>query len=160
MNERFRATPAAAGASETASGGSLEHAAFLALQRLAANHGQEVAELLKPAGLSVAQYNVLRILRGADAGGLQCGEIAARMIAKDPDITRLLDRLEKRGLVTRSRGGEDRRVVTTRITGEGRALLAAIDPPMEGLHGSQLGPLGEKKLRQLLELLREVGGEG
>ncbi len=134
----------------------LEQTAFLDLQRLAADLGQEVAELLKPAGLSGAQYNVLRILRGAGERGLPCGEIAARMITKDPDITRLLDRLEKRGLVTRARESGDRRVVTTRITDEARALLASLDGPVAELHRRQLGGLGEQKLQALIDLLREA----
>ncbi len=136
----------------------LEQAAFLALQRLAADLGQEVAELLKPAGLSPAQYNVLRILRGAGDRGLPCGEIAARMITKDPDITRLLDRLEKRGLVTRARESGDRRVVTTRITDEAIALLASLDEPVVELHRRQLAPLGEARLEELLALLEEARG--
>jgi len=136
----------------------LEQAAFLELQRLAADLGQDVAELLKPAGLSAAQYNVLRILRGAGQAGLPCGEIAARMISKDPDITRLLDRLEKRRLVTRARESGDRRVVTTRITGEARTLLAGLDEPVAELHRRQLAALGEAKLEALLALLREARG--
>ncbi len=143
-------------ASGTTSGMDLEQTTFVELQRLAADLGQEVAELLKPAGLSPAQYNVLRILRGAGAAGLPCGEIAARMISKDPDITRLLDRLEKRGLATRTRESGDRRVVTTRITGEAMALLASLDEPVAGLHRRQLSGLGEEKLRQLLELVAEA----
>lgn len=75
--------------------------------------------MLKALGLTATQYNVLRILRGAGAAGLSCGDVAGRMITRDPDLTRLLDRLEGRGLVTRARDGEDRRVVVTRITGEG-----------------------------------------
>ena len=141
-------------------GNDLEHQVFLALQRLASDLGQGAADLLKVAGLSGAQYNVLRILRGAGARGLACGEIADRMITKDPDITRLLDRLEKRGLVTRTRESDDRRVVTTRITDEGRALLARLDEPVAELHRRQLGCLGEEKLARLLELLADAGAKG
>ncbi len=151
MNERSVSSTSAARA-----GTGLEQATFLSLQRLAADLGQQVAELLKPAGLSGAQYNVLRILRGAGDAGLPCGEIAARMISKDPDITRLLDRLEKRGLVTRTRESDDRRVVTTRITDEAAALLARLDEPIAQLHRQQLGALGEDKLLRLTELLDEA----
>ncbi len=136
----------------------LEQATFLSLQRLAADLGQQVAELLKPAGLSGAQYNVLRILRGAGDAGLACGEIADRMISKDPDVTRLLDRLEKRGLVTRGRESDDRRVVTTRITDEARALLAELEGPVAELHRQQLSGLGEEKLLRLKALLEEARG--
>ncbi|HEX9109386.1 MAG TPA: MarR family transcriptional regulator [Longimicrobiales bacterium] len=149
--------PAAAGVK---AGPGLEHTVFLALQRLASDLGQEVAELLKGAGLSGAQYNVLRILRGAGKSGLACGEIAGRMITRDPDITRLLDRLEKRGLVIRARESGDRRVVTTRITQEGRALLATLDEPVAQLHERQLAGLGEEKLERLLQLLEEAGSAG
>ena len=72
--------------------------------------------MLKTFGLSPTQYNALRILRGAGDQGRSCSEIAERMINHDPDITRLVDRLERRGLVARSREGRDRRVITTRIT--------------------------------------------
>ncbi len=147
---------ATTGAAHPAMG--LEQAAFLDLQRLAADLAQEVVELLKPAGLSGAQYNVLRILRGAGEAGLPCGEIAARMISKDPDITRLLDRLEKRGLVTRARESGDRRVVTTRITDEARTQLATLDEPVAALHRRQLAGLGEEKLRALMALLDEARG--
>ncbi len=136
----------------------LEQTAFLGLQRAAADLGQQVAELLKPAGLSPAQYNVLRILRGAGQAGLPCGEIAARMITKDPDITRLLDRLEKRGLVSRARESGDRRVVTTRITDEARSLLTGLDAPIAELHRRQLSGLGEEKLQALIALLEEARG--
>ncbi len=138
----------------------LEHNVFVALQRLASALGQDVAELLKGSELSAAQYNVLRILRGAGKSGLACGEIAARMIAKDPDITRLLDRLEKRGLVGRARESDDRRVVTTRITAQGLALLTALDGPVLQLHQRQLAGLGEEKLERLLQLLEEAGAAG
>jgi DNA-binding MarR family transcriptional regulator len=98
---------------------SFEEETFLNLQRTAEAlmHGLEAG--LKPAGLSPNQYNVLRILRGAGAEGLACGGIAERMVTRDPDMTRLLDRLEARGLVMRARDRADRRVITVRITPEG-----------------------------------------
>jgi DNA-binding MarR family transcriptional regulator len=132
------------------------HEAFLAVQRLAGDLLQGVTELLKGSGLSGAQYNVLRILRGAGDSGLSCGQIAERLITRDPDITRLLDRLEKRGLVARVRDTADRRVVTTRITEEGLEVLAALDEPVAALHRRQLGHLGKDRLRQLLELLADA----
>ena len=110
------------------------------------------AQLLKTEDLSVTQYNVLRILRGAPEG-LTCGEIANRMITRDPDITRLLDRLEKRGLITRSRDSKDRRVVLTRIVPEGLKLLSRLDEPMQEVHRRQLGHLGRNQLKTLADLL-------
>src|SRR4051794_17693583 len=136
---------------------SLEQEAMLNIVRAADVLSAEMADVLKPATLSAAQYNVLRILRGAaaEAGGkgLPCGEIAARMITRDPDVTRLLDRLEKRGLISRCRQEKDRRVVCTRITPAGSKLLHELDPKIEAAHRKQLSHLGADKLKQLIELL-------
>jgi DNA-binding MarR family transcriptional regulator len=109
--------------------------------------------VLKTEDLSGTQYNVLRILRGAP-DGLACGEIAGRMITRDPDVTRLLDRLEKRGLISRCRETKDRRTVMTRITPAGLRSLANLDEPVRAAHRKQLGHLGPKRLRALAELLR------
>jgi DNA-binding MarR family transcriptional regulator len=109
--------------------------------------------LLRSADLSFAQYNVLRILRGAGGGGLPCGEIAARMINRDPDITRLLDRLEARGLVRRSRDEQDRRVVVAEITAAGRAVLKPLDGPVARVHRDQLAHMNRGQLEALIELL-------
>jgi len=87
-------------------------------------------DLFKSHGLSAPQYNVLRILRGAGTVGLNCREIADRMITRVPDITRLLDRLAEKDLVTRLRSEEDRRVVTSTLTEAGTALLSRIDRPL------------------------------
>src|SRR5437899_87387 len=108
--------------------------------------------VLKAAEISPTQYNVLRILRGAPEG-LPCGEIASRMITRDPDITRLLDRLEKRGLISRCRETKDRRMVMARITPEGLNLLARLDEPVQTAHRKQLGHLGGERVRALTELL-------
>jgi len=131
----------------------IEDEAFVNLQRTADALLQGVAAALKPVGLSPAQYNVLRILRGAGPDGLACRQIGERMITRDPDITRLLDRLEVRGLVTRNRDRADRRVITTRITEKGLRLLKDLDGPIEHLHVEQLGHLGDQRLRSLIELL-------
>jgi DNA-binding MarR family transcriptional regulator len=112
-----------------------------------------VAELLKTEDLSGTQYNVLRILRGSPEG-LSCGEIGTRMITHDPDITRLLDRLEKRGLISRTRDNKDRRLVLTDITPEGLDVLARLDQPIQDLHRGQLGHLGRERLKMLGDLLR------
>ena len=129
-----------------------EEAAFLDLLRTTDMLARGVAHLLKTEDLSATQYNVLRILRGAP-DGLPCGEIANRMITRDPDITRLLDRLEKRGLISRCRETKDRRMVMTRIMPEGLKLLARLDEPVQEGHRRQLGHLGRERLRALSELL-------
>jgi DNA-binding MarR family transcriptional regulator len=140
---------------------SLKQEALLNVLRTADALMQEIAAVLKPFKLSHSQYNVLRILRGASPHGLACQEISERMISRDPDITRLLDRLEARGLVTRTRDQEDRRVVTARITLEGLRLLEALDELIAEVDRYALQHLGEQRLRtliQLLELARERGG--
>jgi DNA-binding MarR family transcriptional regulator len=132
-----------------------EEAAFLDLLRTTDMLSRGLVAILKPEDLSSTQYNVLRILRGAPEG-LPCGEIAKRMITRDPDITRLLDRLEKRGLISRSREARDRRTVMARITGAGLKLLARLDEPIQEAHRKQLGHLGRERLRLLTDLLREA----
>jgi DNA-binding MarR family transcriptional regulator len=131
-----------------------EEALFLDLLRTSDMLSRRPAQVLKAEELSSNQYNVLRILRGAPEG-LPCGEIGNRMITRDPDITRLLDRLEKRGLISRSRETKDRRMVMTRIAPEGLKLLARLDEPVQEVHREQLGHLGRERLRALTELLRD-----
>ncbi len=135
---------------------SLEQEAFLNLQRTADALMAEIAGVLKPLELSPTQYNVLRILRGAGDGGLPCGRVADRMITREPDMTRLLDRLEKRGLISRCRETSDRRVVCTRITGDGLKVLADLDEPITAANLRLLGHLGQEKLERLIDLLEEV----
>lgn len=140
---------------------SLEDEVYLNALRTADALLRGTEELLKPLGLTPSQYNVLRILRGAGPEGLACREIAARMLTRDPDMTRLLDRLEKRGLVTRARSRRDRRVVQTRVTPAAMKLLKELDEPVEELHQRQLRHMGPGDLRQLARLLeraRESGG--
>src|SRR5438270_7668085 len=137
-----------------------EELTFLELCRTTDMLSRKVSEVLKAEELSSNQYNVLRILRGA-ADGLACGEIGSRMITRDPDITRLLDRLEKRNLIARQRDARDRRMVMAMITPEGLDLLSRIDEPVRELHRSQLGHLGSERIRtlnELLELAREQAG--
>src|SRR5581483_11940689 len=121
--------------------GSPEEEVFLELFRTSDLLSRGLVRVLKTAELSPTQYNVLRILRGAPEG-LACGEIASRMITRDPDITRLLDRLEKWQLISRCRETEDRRTVMTRITPEGLKLLASLDEPVQAAHRKQLSHLG------------------
>ncbi|MBL8174425.1 MAG: MarR family transcriptional regulator [Bryobacterales bacterium] len=135
---------------------SAEEEAFLNLLRTADALLQRESELLEGFGVTQAQYNVLRILRGAGESGLPCGEIAGRMITRDPDITRLADRLEKRGLTVRTREAADRRVVTVRITREGLQLLAALDKPVRDFHRNNLSHLGAANLKTLIDLLERA----
>ena len=135
---------------------SLEGEVFVNVLRAADALARGAEALLKPTGLSATQYNVLRILRGAGADGLACREIGGRMISRDPDITRLLDRMESRGLIARAREVQDRRVVKTRITAEGLRVLGKLDAPVQGLHHRQLHHLQPKELRQLSRLLERA----
>jgi DNA-binding MarR family transcriptional regulator len=138
-----------------------ETEAMLALQVTADRLASEGARLLKPWDVSPTQYNVLRILRGAGPDGLACGGIGERMIQHDPDITRLIDRMEKRGLVSRQRDGKDRRVVITRITQKGKDLLAELDAPIEEFNKRRLSHLGRERVQTLIELLDLVrAGKG
>jgi DNA-binding MarR family transcriptional regulator len=130
--------------------------AFLNIQRTAELHIGQLTQLLRPHGLSHAQYNVLRILRGAGAQGLPCGEIANRMISRDPDITRLIDRMEQRGWVTRSRSAQDRRVVTVSILPSALETLASLDAPVAELHKSQFALLDSGRIATLIALLEEL----
>ena len=108
------------------------------------------------AGLTNNQLNVLRILRGSHPARLACSEIAERMIARDPDITRLVDRLTRRGLVARLRSRQDRRVVEVAITDKGRELLRTLDPHVSRMPKAMLGHLGAARLKQLGQLLEQV----
>ena len=135
---------------------SLENRIFVALLQTADTLGQEAEQLLKAAGIPNAQYNVLRILRGAEPKGLACRAIGDRMISHDPDITRLLDRMEKRGLITRERQTDDRRVVKTRITPQGLSLLKTLDQPIHDLHKRQFRHTSTARLKTLFDLLEEV----
>jgi DNA-binding MarR family transcriptional regulator len=130
-----------------------EEDAFLDLLRTTDMLSRGMVKILKAEDLSSTQYNVLRILRGSP-DGLPCGEIACRMITRDPDITRLLDRLEKRELISRWREEKDRRTVMGRITAEGLKVLARLDDPIQAAHRKQLGGLGRERLGALVELLR------
>ena len=115
-----------------------------------------VTGVLKPYLLSATQYNVLRILRGARSDGASCKEIGSRLVARDPDITRLMDRLEQRGLLTRDRAKEDRRVVTHRLTKAGLELVNELDGPIEALNRKLMGHMKAGKLRDLIGLLEQV----
>jgi DNA-binding MarR family transcriptional regulator len=130
-----------------------EEAVFLDLLRTTDLLSRVLVQVLKTEDLSATQYNVLRILRGAPEG-LACGEIASHMITRDPDVTRLLDRLERHGLISRCRETKDRRTVMARITPDGLKLLARLDEPVQAAHRRLLGHLGRERRRTLTELLR------
>ncbi len=134
----------------------LEVEAYVNLLRTADALARAVEQLLDSAGLTGAQYNVLRILRGAGGEGLACGEIGERMITRDPDITRLLDLLEARKLITRARDRRDRRVIAVRITREALRILKKLDGPVLQLHRRQLRHMGRRELAALIRLLQEA----
>jgi DNA-binding MarR family transcriptional regulator len=135
---------------------SLAEEAHLSVIRTADLLSRVGAELLKGYGLTSTQYNVLRILRGAGADGLPSGEVGERMITREPDITRLLDRMEARGWVHRRRDPEDRRVMRAWITIAGRELTDQLDAPTAELINRSLAHLGEAKLAELSDLLGSV----
>jgi DNA-binding MarR family transcriptional regulator len=138
---------------------SLAQEVVLNVMRTAATFRKGVAETLKPFDLTSPQYNILRILRGAPEDGLPCSEVGERLVSQDPDVTRLLDRLEKRGLVTRGRSLTDRRVVNARITDAGKELADKLDGPINNVHETQLGHMKKKRLRELIDLLEKARGD-
>jgi DNA-binding MarR family transcriptional regulator len=142
---------------------SLEEEVFLNAMRTADRLLWGEVAVLREAGLTFPQYNVLRILRGARPGGLSCREISDRMVTQDSDLTRLLDRLETGGLVIRERDPQDRRVIMPRITGKGLAVLEQLDGPVAQVHRDQLKHMTKQQLETLAELLaaaREGAAEG
>jgi DNA-binding MarR family transcriptional regulator len=112
--------------------------------------------LFKEHGLSAPQYNVLRILRGAGQAGLNCHDLSARMVKRVPDITRLLDRLVEKSLVTRNRSDRDRRVVISALTRKGRKLLQNIDAPLEKQVGGNFPGFSSDDLNQFTDLLDRI----
>ena len=132
----------------------------LSLIRTADQLVTPMTEALRVENLSLSQYNILRILRGARGQGLPCGEIAERMVSRDPDLTRLLDRLEKRGLVARTRGTADRRVVLTTLTPQGLALLGDLDGTTQSILKKTLAHMPKERLNLLCELLEEARDGG
>ena len=135
---------------------SLEQEAALSIERTSVVLRHGFAEALRPFGITGTQLNVLRILRGAGRDGLCRNEIGDRLVSQVPDVTRLLDRMEEAGLVVRERSTEDRRLVRTRITTEGLALLDRLQEPLVEMHREQLGHLSAPQLQTLIDLLALV----
>lgn len=141
-----------------------EQEAYLNLARTHAELAGPFVHLFKDHGLSEAAYNILRVLRGVrrhpeqGRDALPCGEIGQRLVTRVPDVTRLIDRLVEAGLVERTRGEEDRRVVLARITTQGLAVLRRLDQPVLDLHRQTLGHLTREELRQLNTLLEKARG--
>ncbi len=133
-----------------------EEEAFLNFTRTNEHLVQCLADFFRPYSLSHTQYNMLRILRGAGPAGLNCSEAARRMIANDPDVTRLFDRLEARALIERSRSTADRRVVQATITASGLDLLASIDNPIRVFHIQQMAALSSSRLEDLIEICEKL----
>lgn len=117
---------------------------------------QRLAGFFKQFQLTPTQYNILRILRGAGKDGLTCSQAAERMISADPDITRLLDRLDSRGLIHRERSREDRRAVISRITAEGLELIKTIDKPLGDSLRRHISPVGKARLQELIAILESI----
>jgi DNA-binding MarR family transcriptional regulator len=135
---------------------SLEEEALLNISRTADAMHRALQQVIKPYGLTATQYNALRILRGAGAAGLRCSEVGERLVNQDPDITRLMDRLERQKLVRRRRSQADRRVVHTQITELGLKHLAELDPVIQRTAKSLLRGLKREQLEELIELLEEA----
>jgi DNA-binding MarR family transcriptional regulator len=135
---------------------SLEEEMLLNLQRTSGRVQHLFQQMIKPMGLTPTQYNVLRILRGAGENGLRCSEVGERLVSDDPDITRLLDRLQKQKLIRRKRDLKDRRVIYTFITAEGLRLLKELDPQVVGLAKQMIAHMSQDKLTTLITLLEEI----
>lgn len=132
---------------------SIYEEAALNILRTNALLSADLEQVFKPYGITATQYNVLRILRGADDKGLCRNEVRDRLLNKMPDATRLLDRMEKAGLISRCREQEDRRLVATTLTKKGRELVDELDPVVARQHKTRLGHLSDKQLATLNSLL-------
>jgi DNA-binding MarR family transcriptional regulator len=136
--------------------GSIEQEAQLSVVRTGSMLVDAFEQLLRPYGITSAQFNVLRILRGAEPEGLCRNELRERLLTRMPDVTRLLDRMVEAGLVERTREGEDRRRVRTRMTPKARRLVDKLDNIVAGEHQRRFGHVSKNRLRELIETLTEV----
>jgi len=128
--------------------------AFLSLTRLHDRLSGQFAVLFREAGVTQAQYNVLRILIGAGSQGAACQEIGSQLVQRVPDVTRLVDRMVRAGLVTRERTEEDRRVVRIRVSPKGKRICAGLEQPVLDLHRKQLDHLSRAQLAILQQSLQ------
>jgi DNA-binding MarR family transcriptional regulator len=135
---------------------SLEQEAFLHLWRTYDRLRIEEDRLFESVDLTPQQYNALRLLRGRHPGSLPTLALAERLVSRAPDITRLLDKLERRKLIRRDRLAANRRVVEVRLTDAGIKLLQTLDDPVRRCHARQLGHVSQARLRQLIALLEEA----
>ncbi len=133
-----------------------EQEAYLNLVRTHALLSDEVAELFKQHHLSQPLYNVLKVVARAGSAGMSSQSIAQYMVARDPDITRLVDRLQKDRLIERERDEQDRRIVRVRVTQSGLDVIQKLDPLIWKFHQQQLGHLNQEKLELLNQLLVEA----
>lgn len=134
---------------------SIREEAMLNLFRTSRAMEDGLVAILKEKKLSMSQYNVLRILQGAAPDGLMCSEIANRMISRDPDMTRLLDRMEKQEWINRERDKIDRRSVLVTITDAGKQLVKSLDAPVNEYVEDQFSSVTQKALRELIDTLEQ-----
>ncbi len=132
------------------------HEAYVTLLRTADDAKRFVGRVLEPEGVTLQQYNVLRILRGAGSDGLPTLSVAERMIERTPGVTRLIDRMERKGWVCRERCTQDRRRVWCRITDEGLELLGRLDGPVDAVDDILAGALEADELHDLLDYLNRI----
>jgi DNA-binding MarR family transcriptional regulator len=130
--------------------------ATIALLRTASVVNRTLARVVEPSGLSLAQYNALRIIRGAGTGGIPTLSIRERMIEEGTTITRLLDKLEEAGLIRRERSYPDRRQVLCFVSDTGRALLDTLDPQVDSADEAVVASLSDAQLDRFIELLDMV----
>ena len=135
-----------------------ERELYLLLQHVAGAFVQELAVVLRPGGITPEQYHVLKVLRDSGPAGLACSAVAERSVNGDPDVTRMLDRLEKQGWARRARDATDRRVVMAHITNDGLRLLEELEEPVSALHAGQLEALDARQQGVLRELLQKLAG--
>jgi DNA-binding MarR family transcriptional regulator len=134
--------------------------AMASILRTAALLDHQLGEVLKPYGITTAQYNVLRILRGAGSEGLCGREVGERLISAVPDVSRLLDRMEEMELISRLRDPADRRHVTARLSEKGQAMLEKTTPRLEVVEQARFGEFAAADVQQLIDALADVRGAG
>ncbi len=135
---------------------SLSRTAYLGLVEAHEHVVEDFRALFRSQGLTPTQFNVLRILAKAGPEGLPCGEIAAELLNRVPDVTRLLDRMARNGLIRRTRSSQDRRIVLASIEEKGLAMCEALYQPIAQVHSRQFANLEEDELAEMVRLLRKT----